>query len=144
MRADFMKKPLAVIVSAAIFAMMTGCSHSVVIDSDPTGAQIKVNGQKVGTAPVTYTETTGWEKIYEITAEKPGYKNERMQVKQTEWNMPLTIGSAIGFFVCLFPIAGLFFARQLPDRIVVQMERGSGGGSKSSSDSSPPPTDYGY
>lgn len=84
-------------VSAGLLAstllLAVACTHTVVIDSDPTGAEIKVNGEKVGTAPVSYNESTGWEKMYDVEATKPGFKSTRKQLRQTEWNIPVTIAS---------------------------------------------------
>lgn len=102
----------------------TACNHVVTIDSDPPGALIRVNGEKLGNAPVYYNETTGWEKYYDLSAEKPGYKTARRSVRQTEWNMPLAVGSAIGGLICLVPFAGVAFARQLPDRLVLVLDSG--------------------
>jgi hypothetical protein len=119
-------------------SFLSACSHTVTIDTDPTGAEIKVNGEKLGTSPVTYTEQTGWERIYDIEANKGGFKTTRKQVRQTEWNMPVTAGSVIGGLFCLVPFAGLLFARQMPDRVVVSMEKTGGG------DSGTPSSSYGY
>lgn len=136
-----------VVVTSALAILSAGCSHSVIIDSEPTGAEIKVNGEKVGIAPVTYSETTGWEKVYDIQADKPGYKTTRKQVKQTEWNAPVTVATGIGAFACIYflgfpPIIGLLWARQMPDRVVVNLEKPAGqtGGDGVAA----PPSSYGY
>ena len=130
---------LFALLAAATFLTATACSHSVIIDTDPTGAEVKVNGEKLGTSPVTYTESTGWEKVYDIEASKPGFKATRKQVKQTEWNIPVTVASGLGFFVCIVPAIGLLWAKQMPDRVVVNMDRGS-----SADSGSAPPSSYGY
>jgi hypothetical protein len=143
-----MRRALAILSTVALLTgglSAGGCSHAVIIDSDPPGAEIKVNGEKIGTAPVTYNETTGWEKVYDVEATKAGYKPTRRQLKQTEWNMPVTIASGVGAFLCIYtlglpPILGLFWARQLPDRVVVQMEKGGPG----TVEGAPPPSSYGY
>ena len=132
--------------SALLFAV--GCSHTVMIDSDPTGAEIKVNGEKVGTAPITYSEQTGWEKVYDIEASKAGFKTTRKQIKQTEWNIPISVASGgcsllLGTPLTVIgavPLVGLFWARQLPDRVVVSMDRAGGG----APDGTTPPSSYGY
>ena len=136
-----MRRVLAALV---ITSFGLACSHSVIIDSDPTGAEIKVNGEKIGVAPVTYNETTGWEKVYDLEASKAGFKPTRKQVKQQEWNMPVTVASGIGAFACIYflglpPIVGLLWARQLPDRVVVILDKGAAGG-----DTPAPSSSYGY
>jgi hypothetical protein len=106
-----------------------------------------VNGEKVGTAPVQYQETTGWEKVYDIEAAKPGFKTTRKQVKQTEWNIPVSVASGgcsllLGTPLSIIgavPLVGLFWARQLPDRVVVSMDRAGG-----TPDGTTPPSSYGY
>jgi hypothetical protein len=98
-------------------------------------------------SPVTYTEQTGWEKIYDIEASKPGFKTTRKQIKQTEWNIPVSVASGgcsllLGTPLTVIgavPLIGLFWARQLPDRVVVSMERGGAG-----TPDGTPPSSYGY
>lgn len=128
-----MVKNTIAVVTVGLFAIAaTGCSHVVTIDSDPPGADIYVNGQKVGNAPVSYTEKTGWDKTYQIEARKPGYGKSELTVQQGDFNTTVLIGTIAGT-LCLFvffplPLIGLAFARQLPDRIVVPLERRGGRG----------------
>jgi PEGA domain len=144
-----MRQFVASLTMVALFVSTTGCAHSVIIDSDPTGADIKVNGEKIGTAPVTYNETTGWEKIYDVEASKAGYRPTKKQVKQTEWNVPIVIASVGGFVLLWWALIGLvtpiglLWSRQLPDRVVVSLEKGGGGGGGGQSGGSDAPS-YGY
>ncbi len=142
-----MRKVLAPVV-AVLF--LSACSHAVIIDSDPTGAEIKVNGEKVGKAPVTYNETTGWEKVYDVEATLPGYKPLRKQLKQEEWNIPvvasvggcsLLLGTPL-FLIGAVPLVGLFWSRQLPDRVLLPLDRGGPG--VADPNTTPPPSSYGY
>lgn len=145
-----MRRALSALSLSAVLSFSTACSHAVIIDSDPSGAEIKVNGEKIGVAPVTYTETTGWEKVYDIEANKPGYKATRKQVKQQEWNLPVSIAAGgcsllLGTPVTVIgavPLVGLFWARQLPDRVVVSMDKGGPGAPADSG--AAPPSSYGY
>ncbi|MCP4500235.1 MAG: PEGA domain-containing protein [Deltaproteobacteria bacterium] len=115
---------LVAVFTCSIFAFTTvACSHVVTIDSEPPGATIYVNGEKLGTAPVSYTEKTGWDKSYEISAKKKGYSKTRKRLTQDSWNVPLMAGSILGFFCCTFPIVGLYFSKQLPDHVIVRLER---------------------
>lgn len=112
------------LVCLSLVVALTGCSHVAVIDTDPSGAEVRVNGEKIGTSPVMFRETTGWEKAYDVEAYKPGYKKTRRMLHQTEWNMPIVAASVGGFlFFCWPAIGGLLFARQLPDRVVIPLER---------------------
>ena len=135
----------------SVFLLLSAaCSHAVIIDSDPTGAEIKVNGEKLGKSPVTYNETTGWEKVYDVEAAAPGYKPMRKEIKQQEWNIPVSVASGgcsllLGTPLSIIgavPLIGLFWARQLPDRVVISMERGGPGAP--AADGAAPPSSYGY
>ena len=105
------------------------CAHVVEIDTIPPGGTVKVNGDALGTAPVRYEETTGWKKSYVIEADAPGHLPVRQTVEQTEWHVPVTTASvccslALGSpltGVGVLPLAGLFFARQLPDQVVIAL-----------------------
>ncbi|HEY4220268.1 MAG TPA: PEGA domain-containing protein [Myxococcota bacterium] len=142
-----MRLKLSVLLLAA--AVGSACSHAVIIDSEPSGAEIKVNGEKVGTGPVTYSETTGWEKVYDIEATKGGFKNTRKEIKQTEWNVPVTAVSVGGGLLCLtvllpVPLIGLLWAKQLPDKVVIAMDRGANAPTTTDPGTAPPPSSYGY
>jgi hypothetical protein len=144
-----MRRALAALSAFLVLSASSACTHTVIIDSDPTGAEIKVNGEKVGVAPTTYNETTGWEKVYDIEVSKPGYKTTRKQIKQTEWNVPLTIASAgpaalTGFTIGLPCLVGLLWARQLPDRVVVVVDKSGPGVPGSDPGTAAPPSSYGY
>lgn len=142
---------LHALATAALLTLPAACSHSVIVDSDPTGAEIKINGEKVGIAPVTYSETTGWEKVYDIEASKAGFKTTRKQLKQTEWNLPVAIGAAgcsllLGTpatIVGAVPLVGLFWARQLPDKVTVGLDKG-GNAPVGTPEGGTPPSSYGY
>lgn len=116
-------------LAAWVITCAVGCSHTVVIDSEPTGADIAVNGEPVGVAPVLYVESTGWRRAYEIEARLPGFAVTQKRVHQSEWSAPVLIGTSCAS-LCLgtplsvvgaLPIVGIFWAQQLPDRVVVPL-----------------------
>lgn len=148
---SLVKNTIAVVTVGLFAIAATGCSHVVTIDSDPPGADIYVNGQKVGNAPVQYTEKTGWDKTYQIEARKPGYGKSELTVQQGDFNTTMLIGTIAGTLCIpfLFPwgLIGLAFSRQLPDRIVVPLERGGRGAAPARREKSKEDDDnydYGY
>jgi hypothetical protein len=141
-----MRQLCALLTALAVLAV-TGCSHTVTIDSNPPGALISVNGDEQGTAPVQYKEKTGWEKAYTIEAKKDG-KTVTREMKQKEWNMMVaggSIGGAVVLSFVMFPISllslvGLAWSRQLPDNVTIDMnEKSSSGG-----EDFDPSEDFGY
>ncbi|MBI1947261.1 MAG: PEGA domain-containing protein [Deltaproteobacteria bacterium] len=145
-----MRRALAV-VFATLLTLSAACGHAVVIDSDPPGADIKINGDALGPGPVTYNETTGWEKVYDIEASKAGFKTTRKQLKQTEWNIPVVASAGVcslllgtpATIVGALPLVGLFWARQLPDKVTVSLDKG-GTAPTGTPEGGTPPSSYGY
>lgn len=107
----------------------SGCAHAVVIASDPPGASVAVDGRELGPAPVVYDETTGWERQVTLEVRKAGYRTVRRELRQEEWNPWIVTGGVCGSvllgtpltIVGGLPLASLFWARQLPDRVVVRL-----------------------
>lgn len=63
-----------VIAFASIGALATGCKRSVLIDSEPTGAILRVNGVARGTTPYRTDLQYNAFSNFEITLEKEGYR----------------------------------------------------------------------
>jgi PEGA domain len=135
-------RSLCVVSTLAVALVAAGCSHTVVIDSDPQGAQVKVNGEVLGSTPVTYTEQTGWEKVYDLEVSKPGYKTVKTKMRQSEFHVPMTAATVVGFLLCLLPAVGILWSKQLPDRVVVDMDKSNGAAGGESGEL--PPAAYGY
>lgn len=144
-----MRRILAMALAIQFGWVTTGCSHTVTIDTEPSGGEISVNGETLGKGPVAYTETTGWDKVYEVRAKKAGYKAAKRTLKQSEWNTLVvagTIGSYLAcglltmgtFLLIPLPLVGLLWSRQLPDRVVIPLEKAEAGGD------SAPADDFGY
>lgn len=76
-----------------------GCAHAVRIESAP-GAEILVNGKSVGTAPVTYNETTGSSDSVQVTARLNG-REKTVTVQRSDVDMaPIGAGAGIGAATC--------------------------------------------
>jgi hypothetical protein len=59
-----------------------GCAHTVVLDTEPHGAQVEIDGEIVGTTPVTYVDRAGFKRTYSINLSKPGFQPRSLLVTQ--------------------------------------------------------------
>lgn len=84
----------------AIALSNLACAHAVRIESAP-GAEIFVNGQRIGTAPATYQETTGSADTVRITARLPGRENT-VEVRRSDIDLaPIGASAAAGAAGCM-------------------------------------------
>nr|NIS40816.1 PEGA domain-containing protein [Desulfuromonadales bacterium] len=93
-----MLRKVLVVILLALFT--TGCASQAVFLSDPPGAQVFVNGSKVGTTPCEYEYNLNSGGDYFVTLEKRGYEtvNYTMasdEVDREKRNMLLTAGAVI-------------------------------------------------
>jgi len=84
-----MKKFVTLIVIAAVF--LSGCATMVRIDTNVPDAKITINGQPVGTAPVTTSLSDAIWENYTFTIQKDGYKTVRGVL-----NKEFKVGTFIG------------------------------------------------
>jgi hypothetical protein len=142
-------RPCVAALAAVLIAVLTAaaCTHTVEIDSLPSGAMVSIDGQSAGQAPVRYDEVTGWRNSVLIEMRLEGHATVRQRVEQSEWNVPIAflsvccslgLGSPLTGLGAL-PLTGLFFARQLPDKVVIALppNEPSGGPSARSKDRMP-------
>lgn len=50
-----------------------GCTHHIMVRSEPTGARLWVDSVEVGATPVEFAENRGRAEPYKLRLEKPGY-----------------------------------------------------------------------
>ena len=67
------KKILPLLLLSAVF--FAGCASSTVIDSNPSGANLYLNGENVGTTPYSYKDTKIVGSRTSVKLKKAGYKN---------------------------------------------------------------------
>lgn len=88
-----MKRAAALAIAAAL--LLGACSRQVLIDSEPRGALVRVNGQIRGTTPFrTSIDYTAFSK-YEIVLEREGYRTATAKLP-----MELDAGSLICGTIC--------------------------------------------
>lgn len=91
-----MKKALC--LAFAIFA--SGCSSTTVINSDPTGATVYLNGERVGKTPYTHTDTQLVGSVNHLQLKKEGYENFTTSFSRSE---QANVGAIIGGIFVLVP-----------------------------------------
>jgi hypothetical protein len=62
--------------------LMVGCTSTCLIDSEPQGATIYVDGEKIGETPTSHGfSTSGFVYEYEVKADLAGHQTEIQEVK---------------------------------------------------------------
>lgn len=97
-------------------ALGAGCSHVVLIKSDPPGATVSIDGEVRGKTPLFFEEATGAGRTYHLHLSLQGHQSVSVQLEQRVW-----WHSCLWPSVCLMPFTlgvsglGLLFARSLED-----------------------------
>lgn len=105
-----------VVVFTALVAC-SGCAHRVVVETEPAGARVSVDGEFVGAAPVAIDRVVFFGDQLRISAEQPGYDEASVSIPASEWYpwpgllaaVPL-LGVPLSLPALLVPLAGPFIA----------------------------------
>lgn len=62
--------------------IITGCTHSTLINTKPSGANITIDGSDLGLTPLVFNDTSGVPKSFIVKVSKRGYKEINIPVKQ--------------------------------------------------------------
>ena len=95
----FSRLAMAAIV-ATLIAGPIGCASSTQITSDPSGAQVLVDGSPVGNTPVVYNEGSVWVwTSHQVTLKKAGYQTTTGMIEATISPTHLILG-----ILCCLPL----------------------------------------
>lgn len=74
-------RPLAALTLAALAA---GCATTTHFESEPAGAQVRYNGDVIGTAPFdkSIQDQFGWFSVYRFTASLEGYEPQTLEFSE--------------------------------------------------------------
>lgn len=103
MRCDAASATLAVLL---IFGglISTGCASTILLRSEPQGAEIYVDGRSWGTSPVKYTDRRMAGAVHKIELRLEGYETLHATFKRNgDTNVPAAVGG-----ICLFPLFWVF------------------------------------
>lgn len=73
-----------IFVTLGLVVFLVGCGNKCLIDSDPTGADVVFDGEKVGQTPVKVgIGRNKFSDTYPLEVSKPGYETNKQEVKGT-------------------------------------------------------------
>lgn len=88
---------LAVLLSACL--VFAGCASTTVIQSEPAGAQVRIDGMPVGNTPVTFTDNAVWLwTSHQVSLERKGYDPYHTMLNAQVSPLYLILG-----LLCLLP-----------------------------------------
>jgi len=88
------------IVALVTLAAVAGCASTTVIQSQPPGARVFLNGVPVGTTPFSMTDTNMSGTTTQVRLEYPGYEPFNTYIARSE---QVDVGALIGGLFLLVP-----------------------------------------
>lgn len=85
---------LSIFFAIVMSAVLIGCSSSVEITSDPSGANVDINGQSYGKTPANISLSDFDFNVYHLTLTKLGYKDKTVTLQDG-----IKVGPFIGGFI---------------------------------------------
>lgn len=102
-----------------------GCAHTTRLETDPPGAEVYVNGQRVGVTPFEMQDSPGFGDDYEVSFRKDGYELKSVTLTQDQWKVPALVLAGV-LAPCSCGLSALYFvprSRTLEDRYGYAMVR---------------------
>ena len=109
---------LSALIVLCNFALLTGgCACKMMINTDPQGADVFVEGEPIGKSPATWTGKSGLPgKKVLVEAKKEGYQDATKLVDRDDLNT----GYAVMSFLFLF--LGFLWSWEYPDSVYLHLE----------------------
>lgn len=100
-------------VAAVLLALVagSGCAHTMIVETEPMGARVSINGEPTGESPAVTTQFTSTGGRLYVTAEAEGYQQGSAVVTQSEWFLwPAIVAfvPAFGVPFVVIPVLGPF------------------------------------
>ena len=109
MKKQIIPKTTALILASTI--LLASCSSRTLIQSNPSGAKVYLNGESVGTTPYTHEDTKIVGSTTTVKLEKEGYEPLNTSFSRNE---KADVGAIIGGVFVLFPF--LWTMKYKPER----------------------------
>jgi hypothetical protein len=94
------------IVAIIVVAAVAGCASTTVIQTQPPGARVFLNGAPVGTTPYTMTDTNMSGSTVQVRLEYPGYDPVNTMISRSEALDPMALIGGIFLLVPFLWIMG--------------------------------------
>lgn len=105
-----------VVAALVLVSFSSACATSkhIVINTEPQGARIRIDGQPIGESPTRFEDRFGSSnRTYMLEASKDGYKKSTQIISQST-DSGCVLGSVIGGLIFIIPFIGLAWCSQLP------------------------------
>lgn len=104
-----------IISLVAMILFLTSCAQKTVFFSDPSGAEVAINGKVVGETPCTFQYRTSTKKNYEIAVSKENHTPIQKQIVAEETDKK-SMAKWMAAGVVWSPLwIGTFFTKKLKD-----------------------------
>jgi PEGA domain len=77
--------PVFAAVLVALALLQTACAHTMIIETEPPGAKVWVDGELQGEAPVVTEQRTGFGGHVTVRVEAESFETTELQVERTDW-----------------------------------------------------------
>jgi hypothetical protein len=108
-----MKKLIALIL---IFFFLFGCASATLINSNPPGAKLYLDGQLKGQTPYTHTDRSAAGTRRMVILKQEGYKDFNGEIKRQELSVPALIGG-------IFLLIPFIWILEYPPQYTFEMEK---------------------
>jgi hypothetical protein len=124
-------------IAAVTLGAFAGCASSTVLQSQPPGARVVINGAAVGNTPYTITDTKIVGSTTQIRLEYPGYQPLDVTLSRNE---ELDVAALIFGILLLVPL--LWVMKYQPAHVYQLQPAGAWQGSPPPAGGYPPPAGY--
>jgi hypothetical protein len=104
------------ITLSMVFLFLLGCASTTLIKSNPSGAKLQVDGQRVGETPHFYTDKAAAGTVKTVTLKKESYKDFNGSIKREKLSVPALIGG-------IFLIVPFVWIMEYPSQYNFEMEK---------------------
>jgi hypothetical protein len=97
----------ALLAALALALALAGCRYDMVIESDPPGAEVYIDGIARGRTPLLVKEKPGWGRTAVISLRKPGYVPVHVEATESEIYHPTAAVIGSWYFVAPVVVWGI-------------------------------------